>query len=209
VRSTLERSDVALCCVDTSFEIANPDADLREAFGFVDLAADLGGPMIRLFAGAPQGETPEATARRTAERLEALAERGRRVGVVIAVETHDSFAAGEVIVTMLRNAPTDVGLVWDTLNTMVAGEQPEATFRFVADRLVHVHVKDGGLLPDPERNELFGEGSVPLPTIVHMLEVSGYDGWLSVEWEKLWQPSIPDADVALPAYAAGLRFALR
>jgi sugar phosphate isomerase/epimerase len=114
-----------------------------------------------------------------------------------------------VIVTMLRNAPTDVGVVWDTLNTMVAGEQPEATFRFVADRLVHVHVKDGGLLPDPERNELFGEGSVPLPTIVHMLEVSGYDGWLSVEWEKLWQPSIPDADVALPAYAAGLRFALR
>jgi hypothetical protein len=42
-----------------------------------------------------------------------------------------------------------------------------------------------------------------------MLASSGYDGWLSVEWEKLWQPSIPDADVALPAYAAGLRSALR
>lgn len=209
VRSTLERSDVALCCVDTSFEIANPDADLREAYGFVDLAADLGGPMIRLFAGAPPGEAPEATARRTVERLAALAERGRRVGVTIAVETHDSFASGEVIAKTLRNAPTDVGIVWDTLNTVVAGELPEATFRLVADRLVHVHVKDGGLLPDPERNELFGQGCVPFPTIVHMLASSGYGSWLSVEWEKFWQPSIPDADVALPAYAAGLRSALR
>ncbi len=41
--------------------------------------------------------------------------------------------------------------------------------------------------------------------IIAMLAARGYDGWLSVEWEKRWQPSIADADVALPQYAAGVR----
>jgi sugar phosphate isomerase/epimerase len=208
VRSTLERGGVALCCVDTSFEIANPDADLREALAFVDLAADLGGPIIRIFAGAPMWEPPEATAVRTAERLGSLADHGRRVGVRIAVETHDSFARGEVMSAMLREAPTDVGVIWDTLNAIIAGETAEVTFRFVADRLAHVHIKDGGSPPDPERNKLFGEGCVPMSSILRLLKSNGYDGWLSVEWEKLWQPSIPDADVALPQYADGLRAAL-
>ena len=50
--------------------------------------------MIRLFGGAPAGEDWETTAKRSAERLAALAERGRSVGVRVALETHDSFAAG-------------------------------------------------------------------------------------------------------------------
>jgi sugar phosphate isomerase/epimerase len=208
VRSTLERAGVALCCVDTSFGIANPDAELREGLAFVDLAADLGASMIRLFAGAPMRERPATTAVRTVERLASLADRGRRVGVTIAVETHDSFAAGEVISAMLRDAPADVGVIWDTLNAFLAGETAETTFRFVADRLVHVHIKDGGGPPDPERNELLGHGCVPMSSILRMLKSSGYDGWLSVEWEKVWQPSIPDADVALLQYADGLRTAL-
>lgn len=208
VRSTLDRAGVAVCCVDTSFEIANPDADLGEALASVDLAADLGGPMIRLFAGAPPDEGREATARRTVERLTTLVERGRELSVTIAVETHDSFAAGKVTRAMLSSAPADVGVIWDTLNTFVAGERPETTVGLISDRLVHVHIKDGGSQPDPERNQLPGDGCVPLTSIVRMLKSIGYEGWLSVEWERMWQPSIADAEVALPRYAVALRSAL-
>ena len=52
---------------------------------------------------------------------------------------------------------------------------------------------------------LLGRGKVPVPKILSMLSRAGYDGWLSVEWEKRWQPDIPDADVALPRYADGIR----
>jgi hypothetical protein len=41
-----------------------------------------------------------------------------------------------------------------------------------------------------------------------MLSSHRYEGWLSVEWEKRWQPSILDADTALPQYAIALRGAL-
>ena len=205
VRRDLERAGVALCGVDTSFGIADPEADLEEAEAFVDLAADLGGPMIRLFGSAPESEPAETVGRRAAERLRTLADRGGRVGVTIAVETHDSFARGEALAAALHDAPGEVGVIWDTLNSIVAGERPERTFAAVAERLVHVHVKDGGSPPDPERNVLFGRGSVPFDSILAMLRTHGYDGWLSVEWEKHWQPTIADADVALPSYAEGLR----
>jgi fatty-acyl-CoA synthase len=161
--------------------------------------------MIRLFAGAPRGELPAKTALRTADRLARLAEFGRRFEVTIGIETHDSFATGAVMAAMLRGAPADVGVIWDTLNTAVAGEASETTFRLVASRLVHVHIKDGGSPPDPERNLLFGEGRVPLASILRTLSANAYDGWLSVEWEKLWQPSIPGPEVALPRYAEALR----
>ncbi len=196
---------VAVCCVDTSLEIANPDASMDEAFAYVALAAELGGPMIRLFAGAPDGEPWDATVGRTLERLAALAERGRSLGVTIALETHDSFASGEILADVLSNAPKDVGVIWDTLNPIVAGEPPDRTFAAIADRVVHVHIKDGAVPPDLEENRLLGDGLVPVGAIVRMLAARRYEGWLSVEWEKRWQPDIADADVALPHYADGIR----
>lgn len=204
-RRAIADAGLALCCVDTSFEIANPVAPIDEALAYVDLAADLEGPMIRLFAGAPDGETWSATVSRTAERLAVLAEHGRSAGVTIAVETHDTFAPGEALADALSGASQDIGVIWDTLNPILAGEPPERTFAAVVDRIVHVHVKDGATPPDLEENRLLGDGRVPVGAIIQMLASGGYDAWLSVEWEKKWQPAIPDATVALPRYADGLR----
>ena len=209
VRRVLADAGLALCCVDTSFEIANPDEDLDEALAFVDLAADLGAAVIRLFGGAPAGEERARTASRVATRLGTLSERGRDRGVGIAVENHDTFARGDVLAEVLAAAPTDVGVVWDPLNALVAGESVEQTYAAVHERVVHVHIKDGGVPPDLERNVLVGDGRVPIAGVVSILAADGYDGWLSVEWEKRWQPSIPDADVALPRYADALRAILR
>jgi sugar phosphate isomerase/epimerase len=204
-RRTIDASGLVLCCLDTSFEIASPHDRLQDGLACVELAAELGAPLVRLFAGAPQDEPWSKTAGRTAERAQALAERGRSLGVAIGVETHDTFATGAVLADALAGAPSDVGIIWDTLNPIVAGEPPERTFASVADRLLHVHIKDGAVPPDLERNHLLGHGRVPVEAIIGMLGAAGYDGWLSVEWEKRWQPSIADADVALPQYAARLR----
>jgi sugar phosphate isomerase/epimerase len=208
VRAACDRAGVAMCCLDTSFEIANPDEPLQDAIAYIALAADLGAPMIRLFGGAPADEEPAVTARRVVERATALADRGRDLGVSVALETHDSFASGRATATVLAGASDDVGVIWDTLNAFITGESPALTLASVAPRLVHVHLKDGGVQPDPERNRLYGEGSVPLTAILRMLSREGYDGWLSVEWEKQWQPSIEEPETALPQYASAVRAAL-
>jgi sugar phosphate isomerase/epimerase len=204
-KRTIDAAGLTLCCLDTSFEIANPGEPLEVGVACVELAADLDAPLIRVFAGAPAREPWSATVRRTGERAQALTQRGHLAGVAIGVETHDTFAAGAVLAEALEGAPEEVGIIWDTLNPIVVGEPPERTFASVRERLVHMHIKDGAVPPNLDRNQLLGHGRVPVETIVGMLAGAGYDGWLSVEWEKRWQPSIPAADVALPQYGAGLR----
>jgi sugar phosphate isomerase/epimerase len=208
-RSLVTSAGLAVCCVGTSYEIANPDLSIDEGLASIELAAELGGGMIRLFGGAPEGEASATTAGRVAERAAALAERGRSLGVTVAVETHDTFASGAALADILADAPEDVGIIWDTLNAFLTDEPPERASDAIGERLVHVHIKDGARPPDLEENQLLGDGRVPIGAIVQLLASRGYDRWLSVEWEKRWQPTIPDAEVALPRYAEGLREILR
>jgi sugar phosphate isomerase/epimerase len=52
---------------------------------------------------------------------------------------------------------------------------------------------------------LFGGGELPAEECARLLKKSGYDGWLSLEWEKMWHPAIEVPEVALPLFAAKMR----
>jgi sugar phosphate isomerase/epimerase len=205
-RRVCAEAGLAICCVDTSFKLADPAASLDEAYGCLELAAALDSPLIRLFGGAPPQEGWDTTVRRAAERLVALAERGRRLGVRVALETHDSFSAGRAIADVLAAVPDDfAGALWDTLHPYRAGETAAQTFELIGGRLLHMHIKDGGVAPEPSECRLLGEGRAPIQSILETVLARGYDGWLSVEWEKKWQPQIAEPEVALPQYAEKLR----
>ena len=38
-----------------------------------------------------------------------------------------------------------------------------------------------------------------------VLRAGGYDGWLTLEWEKKWHPEIEEPEVAFPGYARYMR----
>lgn len=50
-----------------------------------------------------------------------------------------------------------------------------------------MQVKDAGpdLTPVP-----MGEGAVPLEEAGTLLRERGYDGWVSLEWERTWYPHV-------------------
>jgi sugar phosphate isomerase/epimerase len=52
---------------------------------------------------------------------------------------------------------------------------------------------------------LFGGGEFPAEECARLLKESGYEGWLSLEWEKMWHPQIEIPEVALPLYASKMR----
>ena len=49
----------------------------------------------------------------------------------------------------------------------------------------------------------------PLREFVDVLAQGGYDGWLTLELEKMWHPEIPEAEIAFPAYVEVMRGLLR
>ena len=51
---------------------------------------------------------------------------------------------------------------------------------------------------------LLGDGEVPVRDMLALLSGGGYQGWVSVEWEKRWHPEIAAPEVALPQHLAML-----
>jgi sugar phosphate isomerase/epimerase len=214
VRDVCAAEGLALVCLDTSVRIAQPDPDaraqqVRDGIAMLDLAAELGAPIIRVFAGPPEGTSPEAAIAGAIEALAPLAEYAQSLGLAVTLETHDAFCDSRAVSQVLASVPgSGAGSLWDLLHPFRIGEPYAETLERLRDRLLHVHIKDGRPPAGGGSNwdlKLLGEGVVPTAEILSALRAAGYDGWVAVEWEKKWHPELAEPEVALPQHIAKLR----
>lgn len=214
VQRVCKDAAMPIICLDTSVRIAQPDATLRAAqisdgMALLEIAAAWETPFIRVFGGPPDGVSEADAIDAAAACLAPLEQRGQELGVTVILETHDAFASGAAVGQVLRQVPgAGAGALWDTLHPQRVGESIDETLQQIGDRLLHVHIKDGRRPPDNGPNwelTLLGEGDVAIPAILAALRERGYQGWLSVEWEKKWHPDLADPEVALPQHIAALR----
>jgi sugar phosphate isomerase/epimerase len=214
VKARCRAHGIAIACVDTSLRLAATEKGERaqtvaEGLAFLDLAADLGSPLLRVFGMPSEGVSASAALSAGQETLEPLARRGAELGVRIVLETHDAFCRGEQVRQVLAHAsPAGAGALWDVMHPCRVGEALQTTLAAIGDRLLHVHVKDGAPIEAGSttwRQTLLGLGVIPLREIVSALRERSYEGWLSVEWEKKWHPDLEEPEVALPQHADKLR----
>ena len=205
-----------LCAIGTSCRWTSNDPEeraknRRSAEKYLEMANALESPMIRVFGGNPNdGQTPERRVGLVAESLNELAPAAERAGVRMVLETHDVMAAGRSVAAVLDRVPSrSVGALWDVHHPFRNGETLDQTFGLLKDRLYHTHVKDGRPEGDKEQLVLLGEGRVPVKEFLEVLHKNGWDGWVSVEWEKKWHPEIPGPEVAMPQHVEKLRGYLR
>ena len=201
---------VEICCLGSSASFADPakrQSSMKEARDYVELAANLGCPLVRVFGGtSPGGDADEDSAAAVAECLAALASFASDHRISLALETHDAFSTGARVARVLEKVGhRAVGALWDLHHPFREGEPPEETLRLIRPFLVHTHVKDSR----DGRYCLLGEGEVPIQQMVRSLTPHtcphGRPLWISLEWEKRWRPEIADPEVAFPQYAAKLR----
>lgn len=219
VRTRLREAPAALgigvACLDTSCRVVEGSSRARAATldagrSMVDLAAEIAAPCLRVFGGAlPAGATHTQILSPTVEVLHTLGMYAATCGVTLALETHDAWTRSEDILALIQavNLPS-VRVLWDAHHTYRAGETPAFTLERLGNLLACVHLKDSRVIagePDAWDYCLLGEGSVPLQEICTLLKSGGYDGPLSLEWEKHWHPAIAGPEVALPQARPYLR----
>src|SRR5262249_44525863 len=119
-----------------------------------------------------------------------------------ALETHDSFASAALVGELLQRVESpSFATIWDVHHPYRAGEAPADVLRALGERIDLVHVKDAR----GEELVALGEGDVPVRESLAALSDAGYDGWLTVEWEKRWHPELAEPEVALPRELETLR----
>jgi sugar phosphate isomerase/epimerase len=212
LRAALTQDGIPVVCLNSwaSLSSADPAAHAAQAELVVhafDLARELACPLVKAFGGElPPGENPAHVYDYMAETIARLAEEGERRGVRLVVETHDGFSRGATLAELLRRVDHHAfAALWDIHHPYRLGEQVAETDALIGARVAHVHVKDSVRRDDGWRFTMLGEGELPVADAIVRLAGRGYDGYLSVDWEKMWHPEIPGPEVALPGYAAVLR----
>ena len=85
------------------------------------------------------------------------------------------------------------------------GESPADVVRLLGSAIRLVHVKDARRRGNEWELVPLGDGDVPIRESLDALRARGYDGWLTVEWEKRWHPELAEPERALPNELQTLR----
>jgi sugar phosphate isomerase/epimerase len=205
VRQTVAAAGLPIVAVDSSIRLTgdNPGPELSR---FLELASDWECPLVRVFGG---GLSDDARLRRghlarAARVLEASVPLAERAGVAIGVETHDAFSSAALVAELLALVDSPlVGAVWDSHHPHRMGERPGDVYDLLGRRLLLAQVKDARRAAgsaDGWQLTLLGQGEVPVREMLQLLDRGGYQGWISVEWEKHWHPEIEEPELALPQH---------
>lgn len=168
------------------------DAVVDDGIAHLQLARDLGARWVRVFAGGRRGvPCPPALEEVAAGRLAALAAASERLGVELALETHDSHPTAAGVVRLLdASGRTDVAVIWDVLHTWLGGEDPERTADLLAGRLAYLQVKDVAG-PDDLAPLPLGTGVLPARRCLDLAAERRLCTWVSWEYERVWHPEAP------------------
>jgi sugar phosphate isomerase/epimerase len=152
---------------------------------WLDVAADLGSPAIRIFAGdAQKGQTAAEGRRRCVEAIEACADHAAKRGVFLALENHGGVVAEPdgllEIVSAVKSEWFGVNL--DTGN--FHGEDPYADVARCVPYAVTVQVKVEMQAKGGEKQE------ADFARLVRMVKDAGYRGYVTLEYEAAEAPLI-------------------
>ena len=205
-RRRMDDLGLRLAAYDATNDFAWPDAVQRaeqvsRVKRAIDTAVQLGGRVVRIFAGdVKQGVDWHQARGWVLESLRACVEYAGQAGVVLALENHGHLAGkAEQLLDLVHSVSSSyLRLSLDPANFALADERAVEAVRRLAHLAVHVHVKDVQEAADAGHGDapvarslegrLFklvaaGDGEVGWQEIIGELQKAGYSGCLSIEYE--------------------------
>lgn len=203
------------------------ETDIRRC---IEAAEYLGAKYIRIYGGNYAATDTDPDGKKWAalvESMRRLGDEAEKHNVKLVIENHFNTmtvsAKQSIDLSREINHPA-VGILYDQANLTFTGQEDYQTaIPLQTEKVYYMHVKDlkfkenqtGFVSSDvshpkeEERNvitRIVGEGELDWPGILRMVKEYGYDGWLSLEYERRWHPDdIPDASIGMKKCVEYLR----
>lgn len=193
-------------------------ADIRKV---VDYCEYFGAKYIRIYGGnRAAGDNVQIPDRRAklVDSMRTLGDYAQSKGVTLVIENHFNtmtVSAKESAELMKEINHPAVRVLYDQANlAFTENEGYEEAVALQQDYVVYMHVKDlvfkegvgfsSGDVSHPDESErnvytrIVGQGVLPWQKVLSLVHQKGYDGWLSLEYERRWHPDdIPDASIGM------------
>lgn len=190
----------------------------------IDMANMLDVKNIRIYGGKLVDGEEDPDGRKLSQLVKSMRECGdycSQYGIRLCMENHfgtmTATAAQTAKIVKLINHP-NVGILYDQANiAFLPAEEYDEAIELQKDKIFFVHCKDFvyragkptkarfrqvATVDEDERtvnSRIPGQGILDWPSIFKRLKEIGYDGWVSVEYERRWQTlDLPEASIGMP-----------
>ena len=224
---------IALTPYNSHFNDLNDEIREKEEAAIrrcIEAAEYLGAQYIRIYGGNyAAGDTdPDGKKWSTlVQSMRRLGDVAAAHGVKLVIENHFNTMTVSAKQSIDLSREIDhpaVGILYDQANLAFTGQEDYQTaIPLQTEKVYYMHVKDlkfkenqtGFVSSDvshpkeEERNvitRIVGEGELDWPGILRMVKEYGYEGWMSLEYERRWHPDdIPDASIGMKQSVEYLR----
>jgi sugar phosphate isomerase/epimerase len=164
-----------------SFTPGTPQADAQAAYTktWIDHYANLGAPVIRVFAGrsGPRGATDEQILSNIHANLNEALKHADSRGVILAMENHDSMTNMDRLLGVVKTVDSKwFGVTWDTGNLDKVAD-PYAELARIAPYALNAQIKVK--IPVNGKKE-----EADLAKLVDILKAAKFSGYLVLEYEE-------------------------
>jgi sugar phosphate isomerase/epimerase len=175
------------------------EAEIAQTKRWIDWAALLGAPHVRVFAGVTNEQPREAADRDVISALEECGDYAGRRGIFLGLENHDSIGSASTLLPMVRAVRSPwVGVNLDSGNFRT--DDPYRDFAECVPYAVNVQIKAD---LTHARQGVAGRPA-DFRRLARLLREGGYQGWVALEYE-----SSEDPWLAVPRLLGELGEALR
>lgn len=189
--------DIKIPCLSTGFKLYKDEAGFEHVNREIEIAKKLGAPYIRVLGDKWGPVSKPVDDGFVYDRVMKLLPYAEKNGVVLLIETNGAFADTKRLRKLIERIGSDhCKVLWD-INHPARNfrESAETTFDNIGEFLAHMHIKDSIVEDGQLKYKMVGYGDLPLERTLRLLKNSKYDGFLSLEWTKRWNPELEDAGI--------------
>lgn len=183
-----------LMCYNEKIQ-AGRDAMEASLLEYMKLAAMLGIPTIRIFTGLLKDQNDLDLLIAV---LKTVLEKDK-TGTAIAMQNHIhcSVTLKQALAVCRTISEKRIGVILSPDHAVLLGEPYEDMLPELAGYTSQLYVAD---LTEDHKPVLPGLGKIPYTKILDLLRKNGFDGYVTLKWEKCWHPELPPYEAAFDAF---------
>ena len=208
-KKKLDKIGIEIPCLTSAcylFDKDNIEKNLQEGIDYIELAAKLGTPYVRVLGDA-QPQPGDVDIDFVVSNLKKLSDIAQNKGVKLLIETNGVFADSKVMKSLIEKVNSDsVRVLWDVHHPIrFFNESVEYTYENLGDYIEFIHVKDSIVIDGVIKYKMMGYGDIPIKSIVNLLKENDFDGYISLEWVKRWCLYLEEPGIVFSHFAGYMK----